>query len=164
MQEAWVPSLGWENPLEEEMTTHPSILAGRIPWTEEPRGLQSVQSQRIRYDWAHSWAAVRAVTKNQVWLSTLSQVPQIRGIIWYLSFSIWFILLNIVSSTRFYLWRQGQDRAKAGSWITLLNSSINPLPKALFTSEHFGYLVNIFHLLFKHIWAYIFYYLQVKRW
>ena len=35
-QETWVQSLGWEDPLEEEMVTHPSILAWRIPWTEEP--------------------------------------------------------------------------------------------------------------------------------
>ena len=40
-QEIWVRSLGWEDPLEEEMATHSSILAGEIPWTEEPGGLQS---------------------------------------------------------------------------------------------------------------------------
>ena len=42
MQEAWVPSQGWEDPLEEGMATHSSILAWRIPWTEEPGGLQSM--------------------------------------------------------------------------------------------------------------------------
>ena len=40
MQETWVQSLGWEDPLEEEMVTHPSIFAWRIPWTEEPGGLE----------------------------------------------------------------------------------------------------------------------------
>ena len=39
MQETWVLSLGWEDPLEEDMVTHSSILAWRIPWTEEPGGL-----------------------------------------------------------------------------------------------------------------------------
>ena len=39
MQETWVQSLGWEDPLEKEMTTHSSILAWEIPWTEEPGGL-----------------------------------------------------------------------------------------------------------------------------
>ena len=39
MQETWVQSLGWEDPLEKEMATHSSILAWRIPWTEEPGGL-----------------------------------------------------------------------------------------------------------------------------
>ena len=42
MRETWVRSLGWEDPLEKEMATHSSILAWRIPWTEEPRRLQSM--------------------------------------------------------------------------------------------------------------------------
>ena len=46
MQEMWVPSLGGEDPLEEGMATHSSILAWRIPWTEEPDGLQSMGLQR----------------------------------------------------------------------------------------------------------------------
>ena len=41
MQETWVQSLGWEDPLEKGMATHSSILAWKIPWTEEPGGLQS---------------------------------------------------------------------------------------------------------------------------
>ena len=44
MQETWVSSLDWEDPLEEGMATHSSILAWRIPWTEEPGGLQSMGS------------------------------------------------------------------------------------------------------------------------
>ena len=47
MSETWVQSLGQEDPLEEGMTTHPSILAWRILWTEEPVGLQSMESQRV---------------------------------------------------------------------------------------------------------------------
>ena len=46
MHEMWVQALGWEDPLEEEMATHSSILAWRIPWIEEPGGLQSVGLQR----------------------------------------------------------------------------------------------------------------------
>ena len=52
IQETWVQSLGWEDPLEKEVATHYSILAWRIPWTEEPGGLQSMGSQRVRHDWA----------------------------------------------------------------------------------------------------------------
>ena len=48
MRETQVQSLGWEDPLEKEMVTHSSTLAWRIPWTEEPDGLQSVGSQRVR--------------------------------------------------------------------------------------------------------------------
>ena len=44
-QETWVRSLGWEDPLEEDMASHFSILAWRIPWTEEPGRLQSIGSQ-----------------------------------------------------------------------------------------------------------------------
>ena len=51
-QETWVRSLGWEDPLEEGMATHSRILAWRIPWTEEPTGLQSMGSQRVEQDWA----------------------------------------------------------------------------------------------------------------
>ena len=54
VQETWVQSLGWEGPLEKEMATHSSILAWRIPWTEEPGGLQSTGSQRVRYSWTTS--------------------------------------------------------------------------------------------------------------
>ena len=43
----WVQSLGWEDPLEKEMETQPSILAWEIPWTEEAGGLQSVESQEL---------------------------------------------------------------------------------------------------------------------
>ena len=46
MRETWVPSLGWEDPLEKEMATHSSTLALRIPWKEEPGGLQSMGSQK----------------------------------------------------------------------------------------------------------------------
>ena len=50
MQETRVQSLGWEDPLEKEMATHSNILAGRIPWTEEPGKLQSIGSQRVGHN------------------------------------------------------------------------------------------------------------------
>ena len=50
IQETWVQSLGQEDPLEEGMATHSSILAWRIPWTEEPGGLQSIRSHRVEHD------------------------------------------------------------------------------------------------------------------
>ena len=51
MPETWVQSLGWEDPLEKGMATHSSILAWRIPWTEEPGGLRSMGSWRVGYNW-----------------------------------------------------------------------------------------------------------------
>ena len=50
MQETHVRSPGCEDPLEKGMAAHSNILAWRIPWTEEPGGLQSMESQRIRHD------------------------------------------------------------------------------------------------------------------
>ena len=52
IQETQVQSLGQEDPLEKKMATHSSILAWRIPWTEEPGGLQSMGSQRVRHDFS----------------------------------------------------------------------------------------------------------------
>ena len=50
MQETWVRSLGWEDPLEKEMAIHSSTLAWRIPWREEAGGVQSMGSQRVGHD------------------------------------------------------------------------------------------------------------------
>ena len=50
MQETQIQSLGWEDPLEKGMATHFSILDWRIPWTEEPGGLESVEWQKVRHD------------------------------------------------------------------------------------------------------------------
>ena len=52
MQETQIESLGQEDPLEKEMTTHFSILAQETPWTEDPGGLQSMRSQKLKYDLA----------------------------------------------------------------------------------------------------------------
>ena len=50
MQETYIQSLGWKDPLEEGMATHSSILAWTVPWTEEPGRLQSMGLQRVRHD------------------------------------------------------------------------------------------------------------------
>ena len=54
VRETWVRSLGGEDPLEKEMTTHSNILAWKIPWMEEPSRLQSMGSQRVGHDWVTS--------------------------------------------------------------------------------------------------------------
>ena len=54
MWDTWVRSLGWEDPLEKEMSTHSTTLAWKIPWTEEPGRLQSTGSQRVGHDRATS--------------------------------------------------------------------------------------------------------------
>ena len=64
-------SLGWKDPMEEGMVTHSSILAWRIPWTEEPGGLPSIGLQRVGHDWATS--LVHRVAKSRTWLKRLSK-------------------------------------------------------------------------------------------
>ena len=65
MQETWVQSLGWEDPLEKEMATHSSILAWKIPWTEVPGGLQSIglqsQTQLSKFHF-HCYIAIQQFT------------------------------------------------------------------------------------------------------
>ena len=60
MLEMWVRSQGWEDAVEKEMATHSSILAWEIPWTEEPGGLQSMGSQRVRHDLATERTRIRS--------------------------------------------------------------------------------------------------------
>ena len=78
VREAWVRYLGGEDPLEEEMATLSSTLAWRIPWMEEPGGLQSMGSQRVGHDWATSlslYIPIKRKEKEYVetffWLSKL---------------------------------------------------------------------------------------------
>ena len=61
VQEIQVQFLGWENPLEVKMATHSSLLAWRIPWTEGPGGLQSMRSERVGHDWAHTHSVTFSV-------------------------------------------------------------------------------------------------------
>ena len=82
MQETWVQSLDWEDPLEKGVATYSSILAWRIPWTEEPGRLQSMGLPRVGHDWMtfnHSvllWNArsIRAM-KNQVKVKVAQSCP-----------------------------------------------------------------------------------------
>ena len=61
-QETWLRSLGWQDPLEEEMATHSSVLAWNIPLTEEPGGLQSVGLQRVGHDRTRTHVSLRQHT------------------------------------------------------------------------------------------------------
>ena len=76
MQETQVQSLGREDPLEKGMATHSSILAWRSLWTEEPGGLQSMGSQRIRYNWAtNTFTLSKSLEKYHKVLSFSFSVP-----------------------------------------------------------------------------------------
>ena len=79
-QEIQIQSRGQEDPLEEEMATHSSILAWKIPWLEEPGGLLSMGLQRIGHDWAielvcpHGCVRARTHTHTQIYTHILAEV------------------------------------------------------------------------------------------
>ena len=75
IQEMWVWFLGWEDPLEEGMATHSSILAWRIPWTEEPSGLRSTGSQRVGHGWAHTHSPTPSPSVSSPPTSPLGLAP-----------------------------------------------------------------------------------------
>ena len=93
VQETWVWSLGWEDPLEKEMATHSSILVWKISWTEELGGLQSMGSQRVRHDWViNTYLLYLLLCNEYVWRASLVvqmvknlpavQETQVRKIPW----------------------------------------------------------------------------------
>ena len=91
----WSPS--WEDPLEKEMATHSSILAWRIPWTEETGGLQSIALQRVRHDWS-DLAGVHAIYFiRKVFFFFFN--PNIHKYLLFVSF----LLITILTDVRWYL-------------------------------------------------------------
>ena len=81
MQETWVWSLGWDGTLGKEMATHSSILAWEIPWTEDPGGLQSMESQKTP-------------TRLNDWVSTGYTAVVYGGMAWMPSVPLWFCILK----------------------------------------------------------------------
>ena len=71
MWETQVWILGWEHPPEKGMATQSSIFAWRIPWTEEPVGLESVGSQRVRHDWENNTLLHKLITIYILMLKTI---------------------------------------------------------------------------------------------
>ena len=85
MRETWVQSLGWEDPLEESMTTHSSILPGESPWTEEPGRLQSMGSQESdtteRLHFPFLWVISPMIIYSPDWLfSRLKVKVKVHGL------------------------------------------------------------------------------------
>ena len=80
MQETWVRSLGWEDPLEKGMATHSSILAWRILWTEEPGGLQSMGSQRVTHRPAGSESScLQDAQEVHMWAAPFKFLPWLHA-------------------------------------------------------------------------------------
>ena len=88
MQETWVRTLSGEDPLEKEMAAHSSILAWKIPWTEEPGRLQSMGSQRVRHNWATKQYTL-AISQSpslpllQGYVQDLPSAPDTLPLLWW---------------------------------------------------------------------------------
>ena len=106
MQETQVQFLGREDPLEKGMATHSSILAWRIPWTEDPGRLQSLCSQRVRHDWATNTA-----TTTQLCFPWQCQLEKNWGHSWHNSFGF---LAPVNLKCFLHSWQQ------TSSWVPLL--------------------------------------------
>ena len=104
-----VSSLGWEDPLEEGMAVHSSILAWRIPWTEEPGWLQSMASQRVEHDWS-DLAQTRTLLQFNFFLNSFSNILVMIYCLSFTSFSKCCPVLILTRTqrlslfTKMYLW------------------------------------------------------------
>ena len=78
-----IPSLGQEDPLEKEMATHSSILAWRIPWTEEPGGLQSLGSQRVGHKWVSNTQTVTIIRSSIWFICKMSCLLIVSYLLWF---------------------------------------------------------------------------------
>ena len=135
MRETWVQSLGQEDPLEKEMATHSSPLAWRIPWMEEPGGLQSMGLQRVGHDWATSLSLFAIRVGSSVYLRLLIFLLAILIPAW------------ASSSPAFHMMYSAYKLNKQGDniqpWLTpfpILNQSVVPcpvLPVALWPAYRF---------------------------
>ena len=102
----WVRSLGWEDPLEQEMVTHSIILVWKIPWPEEPGRLQSIGSQRVGHDWAHEQ------------IPNMRAIAPVNGFMWEIAF---YFCLSKCYVNKFMSWQ-----------LSLYpNLCINTIPAAL---------------------------------
>ena len=103
MQDAWIQSLGQEDLLEKEMASHSRILAWRIPHTEEPGGLQSMESQTVRHDWTtftslpliqFTWSSLNSINfmyKLYTFYEGLISLIKVHSLFWL---SLFFLCLN----------------------------------------------------------------------
>ena len=102
VQETWVSSLGGGVPLGKEMATHSSVLAWRIPWTEEPGGLQSVRSQRVGHVWTANTFTFNILPKH-LWLCIFSSPLKKKNYI-LTNLFIWLRWGSVAACWAFLLW------------------------------------------------------------
>ena len=139
MQETWVHFLGWENPLEQEMATHSSILAWRIPWTEEPGRLQSIGQQIVKTRLSDFRTHIHTIRKIEMRERLTSYKRATRG---NLVNTILFCILTLVENMWTYTYdkitqnqythTQGQRKprkSEIGQWILKCQYPGNTVPE-----------------------------------
>ena len=147
MQETWVRSLGREDPLEEEMATHSRILTWKIPWTEEPGGLQSMGSQRGGHILANKWT-VRSFHVYQD--PSAAEISSSRVICCHSgsNFSLPCLPVSLLTNTN--------PRVKLHCWVTAVRASATrrspPPPTSQMRGSHFARLFEI-HSEHRFCWA-----------
>ena len=99
MRETWVRSLGREDPLEKEMATHSCILAWRIPWMEEPGGLQSMGLQRVGHDWVTSLSLSLSLLTTCMWVQAILYL-------WVLLYFLIYLTTVILKETSVWSFKQ----------------------------------------------------------
>ena len=112
MQETQVQPLGWEDPLEKEMATHSSILAWKTPWTKESGRLQSMGTQKVRYNCVAklpSLAESRAWVKHGEWEERRPTAGTDLPTIWILSWQKWGPLKNFKQSGDLWEWIKSES-------------------------------------------------------
>ena len=136
VRETWVWSLGREDPLEKEMATHSSTLAWRIPWREEPGGLQSMGSQRVGHDWATSLSLSVDCRNTCFGFWSKDGLKRIRD--------VWLEGIGLSVNFRIWVWRQSKTNysvinslaalkcsltsVKCKYWAPLVSSVVKNLP------------------------------------
>ena len=136
MQETWVQSLGWEDPLEKEMETHSSILAWEILWTEEPGGLQSMGSQNSDTAWwLHNWAAYSPfATPILKPFYVLFYGPQEVAPAYFITQSP--LLAGFQLNLQWLAQKEGSWRMEREVWVSLLSLFWPPVPDGSCTPPH----------------------------
>ena len=148
IQETWVLTLYWEDPLEEIMATHSSILAWKIPWTEQPGGLQCMESQRVSQRWATFLSNLIPCNQNLgsefIWVLVLEQsfacypmdifISSACGayLIWYFQtdqLEVWYVFNRMyifhLSSENFYIWLLSKVKGNTVSIKITVNKNDN---------------------------------------
>ena len=143
IQEIWVWSLGWDNPLKKGMATHSSILAWRIPWTEKPDGLQSMGLKRTGHNWVTNCFTFTFFKENKTfesvlfWSQTISSVC-VRVCVWR------------GGSSKNLIWIVGWKWLMIYFWNCL--SNLMTMPKAYFRKFNIFFWLIFYYIINNYKW------------